>query len=399
MKNRVYSLFIGIFCIISVSIVLSSCSAYDEDMMSIVEKDDNNDNTSTETENSDGIKNYTIIEKTFGLINGKYIAEIVVSATTYAGETKTLTFSVELPFEYTLGGDEYTTTTDAKASTFASLNAADTSSTSFVKNADGNYVRKISRNQVVKFSKFNRIFTSSHCEAYRFIGGKKEAFLTSTEVVSYKGLDQSMSKITVDTTTYERESNLVSMQVIFNKQTFTASATTFVDRELPKAKDETETMPDADFVIDDLTGFISWTKVYNNNKFQDGILLESSSKYYMLVDGAMTSIDKSAIAASTKYNSMVYDNGSYIPAILSVDGSGWTYVGQHVDGSVIKQSMYDQLAINKGIKNYSETNSAKPTPSVKNSVDVKSYNGKMFITIYGYTVDGKLNKAYTVAEK
>ncbi len=428
MKNfNLFSVIVIVLSLVFSTVAMTSCSSYDDEeyLFNQVnngnnnggDDDNNGGNDNNDGKNEDGLASATLLQKTFGLEDGKWISKLTFEVVDYEGNHRDTTYVQELPFVYTLGEEEFKSTEDAKASAFVALADADTNSTEFVKNENSNYVKKVTRTQVVSFSKFDRVLTSTHHEAYRNVAGKRYDFVSSTESASFGGHNRTVSEIENEGKKFERESNLVSMKLTFNKSNFETTATTHVDRELKSNNNDNnnggndnngnndENKDDevnADITIAGLKSFLGWTKVYDNNRFHDCLLFESNDSYVVVIDGKLENkniVSKSTVAASSKYVSAVYNNGSYLPAVITVNGTGWTYCGEFANGNVLTQTMSDQLAITKDIKNFSETNSAKPSPYVKNHSEVKSVNGKVVITVYGYTVDGKLNKAYTVAGK
>lgn len=422
MKNfNLFSVIALVLSLVFSTVAMTSCSSYDDEeyLFNQVNNGNNNggDDNNGGDNNEDGLASATLLRKSFGLEDDKWISKLTFEVVDYEGNHRDTTYVQELPFFYTLGEEEFKSTEDAKASAFVALGDADTNSTEFVKNELSNYVKKVTRTQLVSFSKFDRVLTSYHHEAYRYVAGKRYDFVSSVENASYGSHNRTVSEIENEGKKFERESNLVSMKLTFNKQSFETTATTNVDRELKSDNNDNnnnngnnegnndENKDDevnADITIAGLQKFLGWTKVYDNNRFHDCLLFESNDSYVVVIDGKLENkniVSKSTVAASSKYVSAVYNNGSYLPAVITVNGTGWTYCGEFADGSVLTQTMSDQLAITKDIKNFSETNSAKPTPYVKNHSEVKTVNGKVVITVYGYTVNGKLNKAYTVAGK
>lgn len=349
----------------------------------------------------------TIVDKYFGQeTDGRWLSVIVLQKE----DGSIVEFKEELPFEYTLGGDEYTTTDNANASVFVETAAADTTSTSWVKTENGNYKRTINRSQVVTFSKFNRTLTSSHCEAYRFINGKKEAFITAVETASFKDITRTVSEISENDKNYEREANLVIMTLTFHKQNFETSATTYVDREIIKEEveePETPTMPDATLTVDNIVKVTELTSSpeYNANqtqivKWHTVGLVETNAKYYVYVDGKFVSEwKKTELAVSSKYNSAMLENGSWIPAVITMDSKGWSYTCQYADNSYKMRTVDMNLAVASGIKNFTKNNTAEVSPFVKTIIDTKDYNGKKYYTVNAYNVSGGMYLAYTVAEK
>lgn len=409
-KNQMIESLVNIavifFTAIMFGFIMSSCSGYDEDLEMIkapsTPQEPTNPDNNDEKEGDWG----NILDKTFGLENGHWISRIVLQKT----DGTTVEFEEELPFEFSLGGDEYTTTTSADASVFVEMGVADTTSTSWVKTTNGNYKRVINRTQKFIFSKFDRTLTSSHCEAYRYINGKPEAFLTAVETASFKNLDQTSSEFAENDKNYVREANLVTVTLTFHKQTFETSATTYVDREVEKEtveEPETPTMPDATLTVDNIVKVTTLTSSpeYNANnsqivKWHTVGLVETSKKYYVYVDGKFTTEwNKNELAVSTKYNSAMLDNGSWVPCVITMDKTGWSYACEYANGSYKMRTVAQNLALSSGIKNFTENNSAEVSPFVKTITDTKDYSGKKYVTVNGFTVDGKMYLAYTVAEK
>lgn len=406
MNNKFFA---AAIVIISMLVAFSSCSGYDEELEEMMtpttpttpqEPDNNNDDEKTGDWG-------TIMDKYFGQeTDGKWMSVIVLQKEDGA----IVEFKEELPFEYSLGGDEYTTTDNANASTFVETAVADTTSTNWAKTQNGNYKRTINRTQQFIFSKFNRTLTSSHCEAYRYINGKKEMFITAIETASFKNLAQGTSEVEKNDKKYSRESNLVTVTLVFHKSTFEASATTYVDREIEKEEveePETPDMPDADLTVDNIVKVTSLTSSPEYNASNSQIvkwhtvgLVETGNKYFVYVDGKFTTEwNKNELATSSKYNSAMLENGSWVPCVITMDKTGWSYACEYSNGSYKMRTVSQQLALASGIKNFTENNTAEVSPFVKTITDSKNYNGKKYVSVSGYNVSGKLYLAYTVAEK
>lgn len=409
-KKQMIESLVNIFTMIFAAIfiaIMCSCSGYDEDFEIPTEKPTP---STPDTPNGDDEKTGdwgTIMDKYFGQeTDGKWMSVIVLQKE----DGSVVEFREELPFEYSLGGDEYTTTTSADASVFVGMGVADTTSTNWVKTSNGNYKRTINRTQVFEFSKFSRTLVSSHCEAYRYINGKPEQFLTAEETASFKNLAQGTSEVEKDSKNYSRESNLVTVSLVFHKSTFETSATTYVDREIEKEEVEEPTqpeMPDATLTVDNIVKVTELTSSpeYNANntkivKWHTVGLVETSSKYFVYVDGKFVSEwKKTELATSSKYNSAMLENGSWVPAIITMDKAGWSYTCEYANGSYKMRTVSQQLAVASGIKNFTKNNTAEVSPFVKTIIDTKEYSGKKYMTVSGYNVDGGMYLAYTVAEK
>jgi hypothetical protein len=130
--------------------------------------------------------------------------------------------------------------------------------------------------------------------------------------------------------------------------------------------------------------------------------IETTDKYYVYVDGIRNcSWNKTDLAASDKYNSVVYEptRKQWIPAVLTVDAEGWDYVCEFADHSYKQVGVSMIQACSSGIKNFTENNTAEVSPFVKTIIDSRTYNGKQWTKVSGFNVDGKITITYTVAEK
>jgi len=374
--------------------------------------DDNNgngdDNNDPQPEGDKG----TIIEKTFGQVGEEWPSVIKLQT----NDGSIVEFKVNLPLEYTLGEDEYLETTDSLASAFVSKSQADTDSTEWTKDENGNYLRKITRTQTFVFSKFTRTLTSSHWEAYRYINGKQEYFKTSQEVAEFNQFTDFYQEVEewedAEKNVYETETNEVTVRILFNNSYFKTSATTFIDRFV-KSADENDTpennddMPNADLKVDKIVKVSDITKspIYISKdkvEWHDVSFVETSNKFYIYVDGKLNSSwDKSKLAKDDNYNTVMFEATSkqWIPAILTVDNEGWTYVCAFADGTSKHVGMSMEAALINDIKSFTENNTAEVSPFVKTVKDERNYNGKMYVKVSGYNVDGDVNITYTVAEQ
>lgn len=397
------------FLVFAMSFFFVSCdSAYELDKLA--EQIPNGDKNPEENPNKDqeGDKG-TVLDKTYGNVDQEWPSRIYLQ--TQQGDTAI--FEVNLPFEYTFGQDEYTKTNTSEASSFVEILTADTTSTQWQADGKGNFLRKVTYTRRVVFSKFERELTATWWEAYRIINGKQENFLSGKIANPYvTNLEQDYYEYVNEEKKYEREKNNISLSFVFHKKNYEIKATTFVDRFLGEVEGENgenkdpenqepEKMPAAQVYIEDDVQFMYWTKVFdvNANRWRDALMFKSSSYYYPVVDGTLYKVKASSIAKTDKYNGVVFAKGSYLPALITVDGAGWTTIGQYSDGTPITQSHDMKNAEIDGIKNFSQTDHAKVTPFVKVSVEEKTYDGKQFWSINGIDVNGKIFASYTVAEK
>lgn len=376
--------------------------------------DDNNDNGNEGNNDPtpEGDKG-TIVEKYFGQVGDEWPSVIKLQLQ----DSTIVEFKVNLPLEYTLGEDEYLETTDSLASAFVSKSQADTDSTEWTKDKSGNYLRKITRTQTFTFSKFTRTLTSSHWEAYRYINGKQEFFKTSSEVAEFNQFTDYSRDVEEwedeNKDLYETETNEVTVRILFNNSYFKTSATTYIDRFIKSADEENvpenkDEMPEADLKVDnkilkvsDITKspiYISKDKV----EWYNVSFVETSNKFYIYVDGKLdSSWDKSRLAKDDNYNTVMFeaDSKQWIPAILSISNEGWSYVCGYADGTCKELGMPMHLALSSGIKSFTENNTAEVSPLVKTVKDERSYNGKLYVKVSGYNVDGDVHITYTVAEQ
>ena len=97
-----------------------------------------------------------------------------------------------------------------------------------------------------------------------------------------------------------------------------------------------------------------------------------------------------------RMTSGAYKNGIVYPAMLNIDGNGWSYLAETKTGVAFAVEMTDQRAVSGGIKNFTKDNTAKPTPSVQYSHKSETKNGKKILTVTCFNVDGKLTDVFTI---
>ena len=400
--------------VFAVTMGFTSCSGYDEmdEMLENLPSDDkNNDNDDANEDDGDW---GTIMEKTYGYIgNNEWPSVIELQKK----DGSTVKFEVNLPFSYTEWQDEYLTTEDSVRSEFIQVMEADTVCSTWEKDENGNYLRKITRTQVIIFSKFTRTITSESWEAYRMINGKQEYYKmgsTSLSFNPYSGHTQNVSEIVVDSVIYERETNLVEATIKYYTESYLLSANTIIDREVGVIEDDNngndekpEEMPNADLVVDKIVRIsnITSSPIYiskDDVEWHKVSFVETTDKYYVYVDGIQNcSWNKSDLATSDIYNSVVYEptRKQWIPAVLTVTADEWRYVCQFADYSYKEVGITTHSALSSGVKNFTENNTAEVSPWVKTIIDTRTYNGKQWAKVSGFNVDGKITITYTVAEK
>lgn len=413
-----------------VCIITSSCSSYADDIEEICNQNppqnpDDNGNDEGEDENNEPEGDWgTVIEKTYGYLGEDQWPSTIALQKSDGSE---VVFSVNLPFSFTEWEDVYFTTEDETPSEFVEVCEADTVCTDWQKDSEGNYLRKVTRSQVIKFTKFTRTITSESWEAYRFINGKEEYFKTGNTTLSfnpYSGHSQELTEVTKDGIKYEREANLVNATIKFHTESYKLSAYTYIDREVGEDKGDgddngdnnggnndgdkpNETMPEATLSVAKIVKISDLTSSPKYNLAGTGIehwhtvaLVEDEEKFYIYVDGSFVKEWNKSEFRSGNYNSAMLDNGVWIPALLKLDNNGgWNYTSEPVNGSPKYRTMSKELALFSNIKNFTKNGTAETSPFVKTTTDTKTYGDKNYISVYGFKVDGSIYTAFTVAEK
>lgn len=368
----------------------------------------------------DTIVSYTIIKK--WLDSETWNSYIKVHAVRANGRENDTTFVEHLPFEFLGEADKYYTTEDASASKYSTFTAKTTEGEFPTEaNANGNYVRKISTVTTVKFSKFDSKFTSSHHEAYRYIAGKKEYFVSSEENTTMGTHDRSNS--TIENGAKAREKNVFSLNIKFNNETYTRRNTVYVDYtnptepeqpEQPEEPEQPEQPAEPETPAEvipaewgTIMGLREVTRVFNDktNLWETLALVETSKGYIMVkhfknILSSATFVSFDVAYDDKRIVSGAYKNGVCYPAIISVDAKGWTYLAELKDGTIVPVDMLDHRAVASGIKNFKKDDSAKPTPFVQNDKgSIKVVNGVTTLTVNCFDVDGGFMTSFNISSK
>lgn len=353
----------------------------------------------------DTIVSYTVIKK--WLDSNTWNSYIKIHAVRANGRENDTTFVANLPFEFLGESDKYYTTKDANATSWeGAYPQAQEGKFPAVADANGNYIRKISYTTTVKFSKFDSKFTSSHHEAYRFIAGKKEAFISSVENISMGSYDRTNS--TIENGKKDREKNVFSLNIMFNNETYTRSNTVYVDYTIPEKPEEPETPTEvipAEWGT--IKGLRDVTRVFNDKtNLWETLALVETSKGYIMVTNFKTIMSSSKFVSFTeayedkRIVSGAYKNGVCYPALINIDNNGWTYLAETKNGTIVTVDMTDQRAVTTGIKNFKKDNSAKPTPFVQNDKgSIKVVNGVTTLTVNCFDVDGGFMTSFNISSK
>lgn len=371
----------------------------------------------------DTIVFYTIIKK--WLDSETWNSYIKIHAVRANGRENDTTYVEHLPFEFLGEAEKYYTTEDASASQYRTFEVKTTKGEfPTAANANGNYVRKISAVTTVKFSKFDSKFTSSHHEAYRYIAGKKEYFVSSEENIAMGTYDRSNS--TIENGAKAREKNVFSLNIKFNNETYSRKNTVYVDFTNPTEPEEPEQPTDpeqpeqpeqpvepetpAEVIPAEwgtITGLREVTRVFNDKtNLWETLALVETSKGYIMVNNFKTILNSSKfVSFAEAYDdkrivSGAYKNGVCYPALIQVDANGWTSLAEMKNGTVVTVDMSDQRAVTTGIKNFKKDNSAKPTPFVQNDKgSIKVVNGVTTLTVNCFDVDGGFMTSFNISSK
>ena len=119
-------------------------------------------------------------------------------------------------------------------------------------------------------------------------------------------------------------------------------------------------------------GFGGWTLVYDPNvgtsgTFRECVIIYIENGKGMILDNNWKDTSK-FFTWDVCYNdnrvrsAAKLDNGNFFPAVLTLDGTGWTYVAEPKNGAAKSVSMSQNLALLAGIKNFTGDNTAQVTP-------------------------------------
>lgn len=119
-------------------------------------------------------------------------------------------------------------------------------------------------------------------------------------------------------------------------------------------------------------GFGGWTLVYDPNvgnygAFRECIIINFEKGKWMILDNNWSDTshfftwdvcyDSNQIRSAAKL-----DNGTFFPATLTLDGTGWTYAAEPKNGAAKAVPMSQQQALLAGIKNFTGDSTAEVTP-------------------------------------
>lgn len=141
-------------------------------------------------------------------------------------------------------------------------------------------------------------------------------------------------------------------------------------------------------------GLAGWTLVFDPNqgeygKFRDCLVVDFENGKWIILDSAWNDFSSfhgwDVCYNDSRVRSAVkMDDGTYFPSTCTIDGTGWTYVGEKIGGATKTVDMSQQRALLAGIKNFTGDSTAKVTPERGGSSRLVGN------TLYIYNKDGLL---------
>jgi len=281
--------------------------------------------------------------------------------------------------------------------------------------AQGNKLRKVTMTAEVKTTEFSKTLVMSRRDASCVVDGREHAFKSHNMSATFKSLDVVETKEVerndsiFEQKTYNMKFNCTFAVSAQNRRTYAVEATHTVESFLRLVEKKEETMPDADLYVGKLikatdvvasprfTGTGSNAKI---SKWHKTSLVEDETSYHIWVDGKFVRSVKKSTLASGNYNAAMLDGETWVPCLCKPDGkNGFIYTVEFANGSYKIQTVDENLALSSGLKNFTKDNVASQTPFVKTVREQKTYNGKAWLKLTCYNVDGKPTLSYTVAEK
>lgn len=278
--------------------------------------------------------------------------------------------------------------------------------------------RKVTQKSSWVYSDFEEVLTSYHHEGYLMINGKDFQFMAPSESTARGGENQTTT--TEGNNSIER--NVVTAEISFNHSNFHESGVVNVIRanaeekpaeeETPTEDDKTEedNTPVADENTipsewGEITGILGVTRIVENVNNKDYwhtcLAIRTTKGQLRVIDKAWKSVSNAFMSFNEVYDdarmtSGAYKDGVVYPAMLNIDGNGWTYLAETKTGVAFAVEMTDQRAVSGGIKNFTKDNTAKPTPSVQYTQKIETVNGKKVLTVTCFNVDDKVTDVFSI---
>ncbi len=195
---------------------------------------------------------------------------------------------------------------------------------------------------------------------------------------------------TVSGVTYDVYKHLGSLNLTVDNQNSSAS----VEKDVLVKTEET---PEEPFnpAFGKVVRLAGATLVYNPNegdhgKFHKNLVIDFEKGKLVVTDYSFNANTNTFAASNdnffeygtetwdnTKIRSAVLIDGQYRPATLTVNGTSWVYVYEDMEGHITTVNMDENLALACGIKSFAEDNSAKTTPELNWSYEIK--NGVLYV--------------------
>lgn len=334
----------------------------------------------------------------------------------YNENNDSLVRTAQMPFGYEMtpatGFSQAKTKEDAvyTGSNSYSSNSTTKSYGEWFKDAEGNMLRKVTNIFSFPTSEFNKTLTVTHYEGYSTVNGREHSFKSPSISASFKSLTVTDSKeVTRNDSIFMQKTYTLTAVAKFtissqNVRNYDVSATHVVE-SFVKMVEKEEKMPDADLYVGklikatDIVASPVWAGNEKIGAWAKTSLVEDETSYHIWVDGKfIRSVSKSTLAGGN-YNAAMLDGDVWVPCLCQKKNGGINYAVEYADGSYKIHTVDENLALSSGLKNFTKDNVAAQTPFVKTTREQKTYNGKSWLKLTGYNVDGKPTISYTVAER
>jgi hypothetical protein len=390
-----------------VVIICCACSSYDEDFelrsKAPAPATENDTTSKTPTTPQTGLWG-TVVSKSYREENGHWMSRIVVQK----DNGDTVHCVVELPWIYTLTGPDHKVIEGNVPSAYAGWDTPSRTAGKWYGNNNGDTIRVHNTNVALDMSNYKLDLSMQYAEAYCIINGKREAYLSGTEPIYTfyaNGHDRSASEIKVGgekvDSIFGRETNKVTVNISFNKETFTPSKTTVVDHLIKtEATQEIPTTPTVEpsftFAVDDVIESIEQSTLAPNTHTLSAIsdwytvtIIKGRKAYYIVENNKLvaTWLRSEVVEPVRAYTSCIHDNGRIIPALITPQSDGsWTYSAELTGASkAIVLDMPMQVALNSGIRNFKSGTTAKVTYKISTSFDTVNNGNYTYTHVTGQT--------------
>lgn len=277
--------------------------------------------------------------------------------------------------------------------------------------AQGNKLRKVIMIVEVKTTEFSKTLTMSRRDASCAVDGREHAFKAHNMSATFKSLDVVETKeVERNDSIFEQKTYRLTFNCKFavsamNMRTYEVSATHTVEAFVKVKEKKDETMPDADLHVGkiirvtDLVASPIWAGTDKISSWAKTSLVEDETSYHIWVNGKFVNTMAKSKLKGSNYNAAMKDGDKWVPCLCQKKDGGFNYTVEYADGSWKVQTVDQRLAVNSGLKNFTANDEAAQTPFIKTIKDKKTYNGKLWMKVTGFNVDGKTTISYTVAEK